>query len=357
MNENSERSSQAAIFFAAVIGGIFITALLFLFFYEIRGVFPPFIYAFIIVYLLRPLVDMMVERRLPRLLAVSVVYLLVLIFLVLSTVFLVPVIAVQIRGLIINFPDYLKTGFSYFSQARIAYYKIHFPKGLEPVLAEVGNRVKTSALAFFSGLPQTTAGVFGGIFNVVLSPIIAFYILKDLPTIKETVIGLFPDRYRDEILHVLREVDYAVGGFVRGQVLVSLVVGATIAIYLLAWGVNYAVLLGTLAGILNIIPYFGPIFGGAIAAIVALFQSPRLAVIVIIGMIGIQQFDGAVISPVIMKHAVNLHPTVVIFSLLLGGTLFGFLGMLLAIPVAALTKALLLYYVYDIEVEETSEAV
>ncbi|MDP1808997.1 MAG: AI-2E family transporter [Actinomycetota bacterium] len=356
MNENSERSRQAAILFAAIIGGIFLTALLFLLVYEIRGVLPPFIYAFIIVYLLRPLVSFFVSKNIPRIVAVSLVYLLVLLVMTVIFVFLLPLVIVQVKELVSHFPEYLKAGLGYFSQARIAFYKIDLPKGVEPILTEIGVRARAQAYHVFSGLPETTAGVFGGLLNLILAPIIAFYVLKDLPVMKETVIGLFPPRYREEIFHVLKEIDFAVGGFLRGQILVSLVVGTTIGVFLLAFGVNFAILLGMLAGILNIIPYFGPVFGGGVAAIIALFQSPRLALIVVIGMIVIQQIDSAIISPIIMRHAVNLHPVVVILALLIGGTLFGFLGLLIAIPIAAVAKALLLHYVYSQPVELTDEA-
>lgn len=355
MNDNGERSRQAAILFAAIIGGILVTAVLFLLVYEIRGVLPPFFYAFIIVYLLRPLVSFFARKNTPRIAAVSLVYLLGLLVTTVIVLFLLPLVIVQVRELITHFPRYLQAGLDYFSEARVAFYKIDMPDSLEPILAEISIRTRTQAFRVFSGLPETTAGVFGGLFNLVLAPIIAFYILKDLPVIKETMIGLFPQRYRHEILHVLKEIDFAVGGFVRGQILVSLVVGATIGVFLLALGVNFAILLGILAGVLNIIPYFGPVFGGGVAVIVALFQSPRLALIVVIGMIVIQQIDSAIISPVIMRHAVNLHPVVVILALLIGGTLFGFLGLLMAIPVAAVAKALLLHYVYSHPVELTGE--
>lgn len=355
MKENGERSRQAAILFAAIIGGILLTALLFLLIYEIRGVLPPFIYALIIVYLLRPAVAFMVGKNVPRVLAVSLVYFLVAVLLTVAFMFLLPLVIVQVRELVTHFPKYLEVGLDYFSQARIAYYKVKIPKSIEPILADLGVHIRSQFLYIFSGLPGTTAGVFGGLLNLVLAPIIAFYILKDTPAIKETLVNLFPAHYRHEILHVLKEIDAAVGGFLRGQILVSLVVGSSIGIFLLVIGVKYAVLLGILAGVLNVIPYFGPVVGGGVAAMVALFESPRLALIVVIGMIVIQQIDSAIISPVIMRHAVDLHPVVIIFALLVGGTLFGFLGLLLAIPFAALAKALLLHYVYAKPIELTDE--
>ena len=345
-NDNTERSQQAAVLFAAVIGGLFLTALGLLALFQIRGVFPPFIYAIIIVYILRPIVDRMVNKNIPRTIAVVIVYVLAVLALTLSVLFLVPVVVEQISAFISHFPDFLSVGLKYVSDLQIAFYKASIPKSVDFLFDEISSHAKSSAMVILTRFPQTTASLFGGVFNVVLSPIIAFYILRDLPAIKKSVIELFPERYRDGFLHVVREIDFAVGGFLRGQILISLIVGVTISIYLLIIGVNFAVLLGLLAGILNIIPYFGPVVGGGVAVIVALFQSPRLALLVVIGMIIIQQVDSAIISPTIMKHAVNLHPAVVIFSLLVGGTLFGFLGLLLAIPIAAVAKALLLHYVY-----------
>lgn len=355
MNDNSDRFMQAAIAFAAIIGGIILSALLFLIVYEISGVLPPFFYALIIVYLLRPFVNIMVKNNIPRTLAVSIVYIVVLLAATVTIFYVLPIVIEQISQLVSDFPDYLKAVVSYFSQLKIAFYKINLPAGAEGIIEELAQKARRSALGLFSTLPEQTFGLFGGILNIVLAPIIAFYVLKDLPLIKENILRLVPERFRKEFLHVVKEIDVAVGGFLRGQALVSLVVGVTVSIFLVVIGVNFPVLLGMLAGILNIIPYFGPVLGGGIAAIVALFESPRLALIVILGMLAIQQFDSTIISPTIMRHAVDLHPTAVIFSLLVGGTLFGFLGLLLAIPVAAVTKALLLHYVYAQPVEIAEE--
>ncbi|HEB12686.1 MAG TPA: AI-2E family transporter [Actinobacteria bacterium] len=353
--DKTDRSRDVAILFAAIIGGIFLTALLFLLIYEIRGVLPPFIYAFVIVYLLRPLVNVMVSRNIPRLLAVSIVYILVIFFLILTFVFVVPMVINQISELATNFPAYSKGGLKSISDLQLAFYKIHLPREVESLFEEMTNSARNSALIIISKLPETTFSFFGGIFYIILAPILAFYILKDLPDIKRNLIEMIPLRFRGSVEKVLKEIDFAVGGYLRGQVLISIIVGTIISIYLLIIGVKFAILLGMLAGVLNIIPYFGPIVGGAVAATVALFDSPRLALFVIIGMIAIQQLDSAVISPTIMRHTVNLHPAIVIFALLVGGTLFGFLGLIMAIPVAAVAKALLLHFVYSQPVETAEE--
>ncbi len=353
--DKSDRSRDVAILFAAIIGGIVLTALLFLFIYEIRGVLSPFIYAFIIVYLLRPLVNLMVSRNIPRIVAVSIVYILVIFSLTLTFIFVVPMVIDQTSDLVNNFPEYSREGLKSVSDLQIAFYKIHLPAEVESLFEEIADSSRNSVLAIISKLPETTFSIFGGIFYIIIAPIIAFYILTDLPDIKQNLLEMIPSQSRSGLEKVLREIDLAVGGYLRGQVLISIIVGTSISIYLLVIGVKFAILLGMLAGVLNIIPYFGPIVGGGIAAIVALFDSPQLALFVIIGMIVIQQFDSAVISPTIMRHTVNLHPAIVIFSLLVGGTLFGFLGLLMAIPVAAVAKALLLHFVYSQPVETAGE--
>ena len=223
------------------------------------------------------------------------------------------------------------------------------------MIEEIAVSAKSSALAILSKLPETTFTFFGGMFYIILAPIIAFYVLKDLPDIKQNTFAMIPERFRSSVEKVLTEIDFAVGGYLRGQVLISIIVGTAVSIYLLIIGVKFAILLGVLAGVLNIIPYFGPVFGGGIAAIVALFQSPKLALLVIIGMIAIQQLDSAIISPTIMRHTVHLHPAIVIFSLLVGASLFGFLGLLFAIPAAAVAKALLLHFVFSQPVETAEE--
>lgn len=346
-NDHNLNYQQLAIVFAAVIGGLLLTALILFLLYYIRGVLPPFLYALIIVYLLRPVVNFFVSKNMSRLVAVSLTYLIILLILAIALTLLVPILINQVRDFILHFPQFLKVLGAYLTRLQIAFYRIEFPKFVQDAFEQLVLRSKKLAVLWAQKLPEMTASLFGGLFNLIISPIIAFYILKDLPAIKETLVKLVPPQYRDNFLHLTKEIDIAVGGFLRGQLLIALIVGITISVYLLIIGVNFAILLGLLAGILNIIPYFGPIVGGAIAALVALFESPTLALLVIAGMIVIQQLDGVLISPNIMRQTVDLHPVIIILALLIGGSFFGFLGLILAIPVAAVGKALLLHYYFE----------
>lgn len=345
-DEELDRYRRIALKLWVVLGGVALAAVAFFLVYQIRGVLPPFIYALILVYLLRPPVNFLVSRNVPRLAAVIVTYLAVVLVLVIAGVFLIPIAAKQIAALIRNFPDYLETASDFFAAAKGRFARVELPGLIEGVLDNLSAQASAFGNRVLRGVPGGIFGIFGGLIDVILAPILAFYLLKDLPAIQENFSNLLPQRWRDELFIVLREIDVVVGGYLRGQVLVSLVVGVTISIYLWAIGVNFPVLLGMLSGVLNIIPYFGPIAGGAVAALVALFQSPNLALAVIIGMFVIQQIDSAVVSPNIMRHAVDLHPVAIVFALIVGGALFGFLGLLLAIPVAGVAKGLLLHYLH-----------
>ena len=140
------------------------------------------------------------------------------------------------------------------------------------------------------------------------------------------------------------KVSSVLGGYLRGQAVVSAATAVLVTIGLTAVGVPYALVLGLLAGVLNIIPWFGPVVAEVIAAIAAAFVSPWLALVAVLIIAGSQQLTDIFITPRVMSEQVDLHPLLVIFSLLAGSALAGFFGLLLAIPVAAIAKGVFVYY-------------
>jgi len=135
-----------------------------------------------------------------------------------------------------------------------------------------------------------------------------------------------------------------VGGYLKGMTIASLVTGTVAGIGLYIIGVPFAFVLGVITFVFNYVPYVGPFIAGLLAATLGLFVSPLVALGAIVIVIGAQNLTDALVTPRVMSSQVDLHPTLVIFSLLIGGTLFGFWGMVLAIPVAAVAKALFVYY-------------
>jgi predicted PurR-regulated permease PerM len=175
----------------------------------------------------------------------------------------------------------------------------------------------------------------------VLAPIIAFYLLVDLPRLRRVTESLLPEGHRDELLHVGRRLNRAIGGFFRGQLLVALIVGIMVSVGLGVLGLPFWLLVGMVAGLFNIIPLVGPWVGAVPGVIIALTTRDVGTALWVAGiMAGAQQIDNHFISPLVMQRAVKLHPAAVLLALLAGGSLGGFFGLLLAVPTAAVVKIL-----------------
>ncbi|HET6498347.1 MAG TPA: AI-2E family transporter, partial [Coriobacteriia bacterium] len=160
---------------------------------------------------------------------------------------------------------------------------------------------------------------------------------------------------RDETFKLVGEVTRVLEGFIRGQSLIGLIIGVLTAAGLAALGVPHALLIGIIAGVMNLIPYLGPFVGGAIAAISAAFVSPQLVLWSVLLVFAIQQIESAFLQPKIMSGQVHLHPVLVILSLLIGATIGGLVGMLFAVPVAAVAKVIFVHY-YEKWTESTISA-
>ena len=174
----------------------------------------------------------------------------------------------------------------------------------------------------------------------VLAPIIAFYLLVDLPHIREVFRSLVPERARGDSMVVTRRLGTAIGGYFRGQVAVAFVVGVMASIGMLIIDLPFWLIVGMIAGLFNMIPLIGPWVGAIPGIVIAIATGggPGKAVAVAVVMAIVQQIDNHFISPIVMQRAVKLHPAVVMLALLAGGTLVGFLGLLLAVPTAAALK-------------------
>jgi hypothetical protein len=208
---------------------------------------------------------------------------------------------------------------------------------------------------FFGRLLSFTRGVLDLALIFILGPILAFYLLVDLPKIKRALRAMIPARRRPETDSVLAKIGKAIGGFVRGQLLVALFVGVASAIGLFIVGLPFWAVVGLVVGLFNLIPLIGPFIGGFLAVLIA-FTTPTggnglidlapgwpLAVGSVVALLTVQQIDNHILSPNIVARTVNLHPVTVMLGLLAGGTLLGLWGMLLAVPMLATVKILMLH--------------
>jgi predicted PurR-regulated permease PerM len=172
-----------------------------------------------------------------------------------------------------------------------------------------------------------------------LAPVLALYILIDLERFKANAIGLTPPRYQEEVSYVASEVGLAMGSFVRGQLLVAVIVGIASSAALWLIDLPFWLLIGIVAGFLNLIPFLGPIVGGALAVLVALLNGDLWqALWAVVAFVIIQQVDNHLITPMIQRTRVNLSPLVIVLALVVGGTLAGLLGVVVAVPITAAVR-------------------
>jgi predicted PurR-regulated permease PerM len=194
------------------------------------------------------------------------------------------------------------------------------------------------ALAALTGLAR---GAFALFFGLTVGPVIAFYLLVDLSNFTAMVRRLVPPRHRAEVEHVGGELAKVVGGFVRGQLLIALFVGAATSTALGLVGLRFWLVIGVIAGFANLVPLLGPFVAGVLGVTVALVTDGLgLAVLVMVLMTGVQQLESSVLSPLIMGRTVRIHPLAVLFGVLIAAALWGVLGMLLVVPAVAAAKVL-----------------
>ncbi len=312
----------------------------------VNPVVPPLLIAVAVVYLLNPVVSALERRGVPRLAGAGIVYVLFLCVVALIVSLLVPVVARQVSQVIEHFPDYL-------ADAQAAVRRLGARFGQEPnfhldadqirrwLTAEDNRRTVTR---YLTGLRTVTTSLLSGLIIFVIGPIMAFYLLVDLPRLERGAMALIPPGQREEIRGLMDRIGQAVGGFFRGQLLVALFVGVASSIGLWAVGLPFWLLVGMVAGLFNLVPLIGPFIGGGLAVVIALLSGePLKAVWAALVLLAVQQIDNHLISPNVMGRTVQLHPVVVMLALLVGASFAGLFGMLVIVPLVAVAKIVFLF--------------
>lgn len=328
------------------IGAIIVLVLLFILF---RPILLPFVAGAAIAYALDPVADWLEANRVRRPLATIALIMAILLGLLAVVVVLIPLLLTQLADLVEGFPNFLTRLQELFGSALESDWALFL--GLDP------ESIRASMQGFTSqGLDVVTTVLTslwtGGrvVLDVgsllIVTPFVAFYLLRDWDKIVKWMDELLPREHAPEIRMLAGEIDEKVAAFVRGQVVVCLLLGSFYAAGLMLVGLNYGLLIGLLAGILSFIPYLGFAVGFFVSIAIALVQFwPDwiwIVAVVVVFMLG-QLFEGYVLQPRFLGHRVGLHPVWVIFALFAFGYLFGFLGFLLAIPLAAAVGVLLRY--------------
>ncbi len=338
-----ERIRAAGAVAWGVVGLAAVVALLFAVAWYFRVIFPPLFLAGAIVFILNPIVTYLQRRHIPRAVGTGLSYLGVVGITVLAGFLIAPLAQRQADDLADQWPELRADIEDQIDEWAERSQEDDWPIQI-PSVADLEDQFSSNDQTFDEQL-QTVREVGLRVFHValifILAPIIAFYLLVDLPHLRQVAESLVPERNRAEVQVVAHRLNRAIGGFFRGQLVVALIVGTMVSIGLAILGLPFWLLVGMIAGIFNMIPLIGPYIGAIPGIIIALTtRDVGTAVWVVVIMVVAQQIDNHLITPNVMQRVVKLHPAAVMLALLAGGTIAGFLGLLLAVPTAAVLKIL-----------------
>lgn len=303
---------------------------------KLRGVLMPFLLGAAIAYFLDPVADRLQRLGLSRAWATALIAAVVFSLLIAMALILLPTVIRQLTQMVEGAPALVRSIFGFLNE--------RFPEMMEDggfitqTLTDMSERFRQAGLQLLGGTLRSVVNVVALIFLTIVTPTVAIYLLHDWGKLVAAVNRRLPPENAPVIRRLASEIDDVLGGFVKGQMIVGALLATFYSISLMALGLNYALVIGILSGILNFIPWLGSFSGFVIATGVALLQFWghwwMVALVSFIFVFG-QVVEGNVITPNIVGDSVKLHPVMLMMALSVGGALLGFAGLLLAVPVAA----------------------
>lgn len=350
-----ERLRRVGIAAWSVIGMLILTGISFYLLLKIRVIFPPLVLALLIIYLLNPPISWLERRGVPRVAGTLGSYVVILGSIGLAIFLLIPFFGTQVenfaeewptfRSELASFVDDVSTGVEDRFGLEIDTTQIQCLLGEEVEgrdCDQVIERLRMQIGERAGAITEIGVSVLEGLLVFIIAPLLALYLLIDLPQLQRDLINLFPEPLRPEAADLGSKLGRAVGGFFRGQLFVAFTVGALSAFGFWIIGLPFWLIIGAIAGFFNLVPLIGPFIGGAIGFLVGTVTGGvglglKAALVELV----VQQLDNHIVSPMVMRRAVQLHPATVVLALLAGATLAGFWGILLGVPAVAVAKILL----------------
>jgi predicted PurR-regulated permease PerM len=354
----SDSFRRAGIVSWSLIGCLLLVGIALYLLAYLRDVFPPIALALILIFLLNPMVNRLQRRGVRRGFATALIYLFFIAALAIGFSILVPPLARQVNDLVARGPEIQEDAIAGVETLANRLNIDLDAVGLGGLTGEgrnggesnVSRESQSSFIEDWGGRLLGGAGRFATgalhvILNFILAPVFAAYLLIDLPKIQKAGLHYMPPRYREEWVPLLERIGNTVGAFFRGQLLVAGIVGLMSCTVFLIIGLPFWLPIGLLAGFFNIIPLVGPFVGGAVAVVVGGIEGGlSLALWAAGAMLLVQQIDNHFISPKVMGWAVRLHPVAVMIALILGASLGGIWGMLLAVPMMGVAKIVMVHF-------------
>lgn len=313
----------------------------------IKAVLAPFFIAMIVSYVLNPVVNLLNERKVPRTIAILLIYAVFFTTLTVILMNLVPVFMMQLNELNEHMPNMMMRAQSLvdgFNHNRL------MPDSVRAGIYESMRQWEENISHTITNFINRIGGMINMVFTAFIIPFLAFYILKDFRLIEKTALAIVPKKRRKEVASLLVDIDNALGNYIRGQFIVGLIVGVLAYIGYWIIGMPYPLLLAGMVAIFDIVPYLGPFLGAAPAVIMASTVSWKMVLMVIAVNTIIQIVESNIVSPQVVGRSLNMHPLIIIFALLVGGEVGGVVGLILAVPFFAAMKVIIQhifkYYIY-----------
>lgn len=308
--------------------------------YLLRSVLLPFVAGMAVAYLLDPVCDRLEKWKLSRTWATTVVTVCFVLICILVLLLVIPAVVGQLVTFVERAPDYL-AAIQRETSALLEVMRDRLDPGtqqkLQSLLGSSADKLFTWATSVLGGIISGGVAFFNFVALVVITPVVAFYLLRDWDRMISRADDWLPRRHRDTIRRLAKEADDTLAGFLRGQGAVCLSLAVFYAVGLTVAGLDFGLVVGLIAGFLSFIPYVGSMVGLVLSVGLALAQFDSwlsIAIVAAVFFIG-QALEGNVLTPKLVGERIGLHPVWVMFALLAGGALFGFVGILLAVPVAA----------------------
>ena len=329
-------------------------------FYLLAPVLTPFIAAALLAYIGDPLADRLQRLKMPRTLAVVAVFLLTFVVLGLLVILVGPLIRTQVAALLEALPGIVQQVERVWLPSLMDMLNIEAADdiGIGAFLARYSDMAGSWGAAVLLSVTKSGGALAAAVLSLFLIPILTFYLLRDWDSIMAHLSALIPARQRSIVVTLARETDEVLGAFLCGQLLVMLALAVIYATGLSIVGLKFAIAIGVVSGLVSFIPYLGFVFGIVLAALtVALEPNPLWLMGGVIATFTIAQLiEGSLLTPKIVGDRIGLHPVIIIFAIAAGGQLFGFFGILLALPAAAVLSVLV-RFAYKRYLTENTEIV
>jgi predicted PurR-regulated permease PerM len=312
---------------------------------KLKWLFIYFSFALMLAYFFDPLYRYLTHKKIPKVLAIIIVFGIIIALLILTVFFLIPSVINQLNILYKEIPNFIENYQNLILSIKPQLSKFINPADVEILLKENLSELQRSVLGFSQSIIIYLSNIVSSItFGIVIIPLILFYLMRDIVVFKENLYIFVSRENKKEFKEVLEEIDHIVSGFIRGRIIVCFIVGTLIGTGLYFLNLKFALIIGIVSGVFNFIPYLGPIVGVILALIFALGNPWWTLLMIVILFVLVNQLEAIYLNPNILGKGLGLHPLTVILSILICGQLLGILGVLVAVPLVAILKVLAIRY-------------